>query len=168
MCYRAIITSPEQLVKPGREFEKLLQKPTFASQIMGLVFNEAHCISSWGEFHSEYKELECLQYILPCYVPFMIASATLMADTLRDVKSLLHMHLENLLIVHMSTDRPNIKICVQKIRYSLSSYVDLAFLVPTGWTPADQVPQKFLIFFDSIQDAIGAAKYLQSRLPPEL
>jgi hypothetical protein len=67
----------------------------------------------------------------------------------------------------MSTDQPNIKICVHKIRYSLSSYMDLAFLIPTGWTPGDQVPPKFLIFFDSIQDAIGAAKYLQSWLPPD-
>ncbi|KAG1724779.1 hypothetical protein EDB19DRAFT_1834031 [Suillus lakei] len=46
--------------------------------------------------------------------------------------------------------------------------MDLGFLVPAGWTPGDQVPQKFLIFFDSIQDAIGAAKYLQSHLPPGL
>ncbi|KAG1803054.1 hypothetical protein EV424DRAFT_1277392, partial [Suillus variegatus] len=65
MRYRAIITSPEQLVKAGGEFEKLLQKPTFASQIMGFVFDEAHCITSWGEFRSEYKELERLRYILP-------------------------------------------------------------------------------------------------------
>ncbi|KAG2036946.1 hypothetical protein BDR03DRAFT_934278 [Suillus americanus] len=82
MCYHAIITSPEQLVKAGGEFEKLLWKPTFASQIIGFVFDKAHCITSWGEFRTEYKELECLQYILPCYVPFMIASATLMPNTL--------------------------------------------------------------------------------------
>ncbi|KAG1766501.1 P-loop containing nucleoside triphosphate hydrolase protein [Suillus placidus] len=112
MRYRAIITSPEQLVKPGGEFEKLLQKPTFALQIMGFVFDEAHCITSWGEFCNDYKELEHLR--------------------------LLHMRSENLLMVHMSTDKPNIKICVHKIRYSLSSYADLGFLVPTGWTPGDQ------------------------------
>ncbi|KAG2341217.1 hypothetical protein BDR05DRAFT_888523, partial [Suillus weaverae] len=63
-------------------FEKLLQKPTFALQIMGFVFDEAHCITSWGEFCNDYKELECLWYILPCYIPFMIASATLTPDTL--------------------------------------------------------------------------------------
>ncbi|KAG2139342.1 hypothetical protein DEU56DRAFT_735811 [Suillus clintonianus] len=143
-------------------------EPMFASQIMGFVFDKAHCITSWGEVCNEYKELERLRYILPCYVPFMIASATLTPDTLQDVQRLLHMHSENLLMVHMSTDRPNIKICVRKIRYSLSSYVDLGFLVPTGWTPGDQVPQKFFIFFNSIQDAMGAAKYLQSCLPPEL
>ncbi|KAG2154426.1 uncharacterized protein EDB93DRAFT_1081486 [Suillus bovinus] len=79
---------------------------------MGFVFDEAHCITSWGEFCNEYKELECLRYILPCYVPFMIMSATLTPDTLRDVQRLLHMRSDNLLMVHMSTDRPNIKICV--------------------------------------------------------
>ncbi|KAG2072887.1 hypothetical protein BDR04DRAFT_1012452, partial [Suillus decipiens] len=82
MHYCAIITSPEQLVKAGGEFEKLLWKPIFASQIMGFVFDEAHCITSWGEFCTEYKELEHLWYILPCYVPFMIALAMLTPDTL--------------------------------------------------------------------------------------
>ncbi|KAG2072888.1 hypothetical protein BDR04DRAFT_982379, partial [Suillus decipiens] len=50
-----------------------------------------------------------------------------------DVQRLLHMCSENLLLVHMSMDQPNIKICVCKIRYSLLSYPDLAFLIPTGW-----------------------------------
>ncbi|KAG1764951.1 hypothetical protein EDD22DRAFT_978919 [Suillus occidentalis] len=121
MHYCAIITSPEQLVKAGEEFEKLLQKPTFTSQMIGFVFDKAYCITSWGEFCSEYKELEHLQYILPCYVPFMIASAMLIPNTLQDVQ-----------------------------RYSLSSYMDIAFLIPTGWMTGDQVPPKFLIFFDSI------------------
>ncbi|KAG1798864.1 P-loop containing nucleoside triphosphate hydrolase protein, partial [Suillus plorans] len=90
MKYRAVIVSPEQLMKPGGEFEKLLRKPLFAQQIIGVVFDEAHCIATWGEFRPEYKELERLRYILPCYVPFMLASATLTVDNLAHVKRLLH------------------------------------------------------------------------------
>ncbi|KIM63649.1 hypothetical protein SCLCIDRAFT_116855 [Scleroderma citrinum Foug A] len=78
------------------------------------------------------------------------------------------MHSNNLIIIHRSSDCPNIRIGVKKIQYALSSYVDLAFLIPKGWKVGDPPPPKFLIFFDDIQDAIGAANYLRSHLPPEL
>ncbi|KIJ62204.1 hypothetical protein HYDPIDRAFT_94679, partial [Hydnomerulius pinastri MD-312] len=70
--------------------------------------------------------------------------------------------------VRRSSNRPNIKIGVKKIKYALNSYADLAFLIPTGWKAGDPLPPKFLIFFDDIQDAINAAPYLRSRLPLEL
>ncbi|KAI9460697.1 hypothetical protein HD554DRAFT_1982085, partial [Boletus coccyginus] len=55
-----------------------------------------------------------------------------------------------------------------KIKYTLSSYADLAFLIPTGWKAGDLLPPKFLIFFDDIQDAINAARYLRSCLPAKM
>ncbi|KAG1889560.1 P-loop containing nucleoside triphosphate hydrolase protein [Suillus subluteus] len=167
-CYRAIITSPEQLMKPGGEFEKLLRNVNFASKLIGIIFDEAHCIVTWGEFRAEYKELERLRYILPCQVPFIVASATLTSDALRDICRLLHIRPENLATIHVSTDRPNIKIGVRKIKYSLTSYADLAFLIPASIKLDDPPPPKFLVFFDSIQDGINAAKYLRARLPPDL
>ncbi|KAG2344669.1 hypothetical protein BDR05DRAFT_947343 [Suillus weaverae] len=162
--YLAVIVSPEQLMKPGGEFEKLLRKPEFVSDIIGFVFDEVHCITSWGDFRPEYKELQCLRYILPCYVPFMMVSATLTPIDLSHGKRLLHMRSENLVTIQMSIDRSNVKLCVRKIKYSLSSYQDLAFLIPDGWSNSDPIPPKFLIFFDNIQDTIAAAKILQKRL----
>ncbi|KAG2148115.1 P-loop containing nucleoside triphosphate hydrolase protein [Suillus clintonianus] len=168
MKYLVVIVSPEQLMKPGGEFEKLLHKPEFASQIIRFIFDEAHCITSWGEFRPEYKELQRLRYILPCYVPFMMASATLAPSDLSHAKRLLRMRAENLVTVKTSIDRFNIKLCVRKIKHSLASFQDLAFLIPDGWKNNDPIPPKFLVFFDSIQDAIAAAKSLQKRLPVEM
>ncbi|KAG2743438.1 P-loop containing nucleoside triphosphate hydrolase protein, partial [Suillus brevipes Sb2] len=166
--YLAVIVSPEQLMKPGGEFEKLLRKREFASDIIGFVFDEAHCITSWGDFRPEYKELQRLRYILPCYVPFMMASATLTPIDLSHGKRLLRMRSENLVTIRTSIDRSNVKLCVRKIKYSLSSYQDLAFLIPDGWSNSDPIPPKFLVFFDNIQDTIAAAKTLQKRLPLDM
>ncbi|KAG2079381.1 P-loop containing nucleoside triphosphate hydrolase protein [Suillus cothurnatus] len=165
MKYCAVIISPEQLMKPGGEFEKMLHKLEFASRVIGIVFDEAHCITSWGDFHPEYKELQRLRYILPCYIPFMIASTTLTPHDLAHVKRRLRMRTENLVTIQMSVDRSNIKLCVRKIKYTLSSYQDLAFLIPDGWNIGDPSPPKFLVFFDDIQQAIAAAKTLQDQLP---
>ena len=166
--YHAIIVSPEQLMKPGGEFEKLLTKPEFVSHIIGFVFDEAHCIISWGEFWPEYRELQWLRYIVPHRVPYLVTSATLTPESLSEVKRLLHLHLENLLAVHTSTNRPNLALCVRKIKYTLSTYADLGFLIPLGWQAGDPLPPKFLVFFDDIQDVINATKFLQSRLPIHL
>jgi hypothetical protein len=91
----------------------------------------------------------------------MLASATLTVDNLTHVKWLLHMHSDKLLTIQTSVDCANIKLCVRKIMYSLSSYQDLSFLIPDGWKDGDPIPPKFLIFFDDIQDSIPAAKTIQ-------
>ncbi|KAI5980764.1 P-loop containing nucleoside triphosphate hydrolase protein [Pisolithus albus] len=163
--YNAIVISPEQMMKPNGDFERLLKNSLFASRVISIVVDEAHCLTQWGDFRPEYRELGRLRYILPASIPFMLASATLTKDTLNDTLRLLHMHSDNLVTIRQSSDRPNIKIGVQKMRYSLGSYADLAFLIPPGQKVGDSSPPKFLIFFDDIQDAIGAANYLRSRLP---
>ncbi|KAG2064807.1 hypothetical protein BDR04DRAFT_1034381, partial [Suillus decipiens] len=86
----------------------------------------------------------------------MIASATLTKYTLANVVHLLHMHTDKLTAIQHSKDHPNIKIRVQKIKHALSSYNDLVFLILAGWKRENGPPQKFLIFFDDIQDAINA------------
>ncbi|KAI6011404.1 P-loop containing nucleoside triphosphate hydrolase protein [Pisolithus microcarpus] len=164
--YRAIIVSPEQLMKPSGEFEKRLKNPLFTSRIISIIIDEAHCLTDWGEFRPEYKELRRLRYVLPMSIPVMIASATLTKDSLTNALQLLHMHPSRLVTIRRTTDRPNIKIGVKKIKYALNSYADLAFLIPPGWKDGDPLPPKFLIFFDDIQDAINAAQYLRRRLPP--
>ncbi|KAF8448774.1 P-loop containing nucleoside triphosphate hydrolase protein, partial [Boletus edulis BED1] len=166
--YRAIIVSPEQLMKPGGGFEKLLRSPDFVSHIVGFIFDEAHCIASWGEFRPEYRELHRLHYILAHRVPYMITSATLTPDTLTEIKKGLHVRTSNLVTVHTSTDRPNIYLCIRKINHTLSTYADLGFLIPEDHKDGvpSPVPPKFLIFFDDIQDSINAAKFLRNRLPP--
>ncbi|KIM60426.1 hypothetical protein SCLCIDRAFT_16348 [Scleroderma citrinum Foug A] len=159
--YRAIIVSPEQLMKPGGEFDKLLTKPEFVSHIIGFVFDEAHCIISWGEFQPEYRELQWLRYIVPHRVPYLVTSATLTPESLSEVKRLLHLCSENLLAVHTLTNQPNLVLCVWKIKYTLSTYTDLGFLIPLGWQAGDPLPLKFLVFFDDIQDAINTTKFLR-------
>ncbi|KAG2065822.1 hypothetical protein BDR04DRAFT_1031771, partial [Suillus decipiens] len=71
-------------------------------------------------------------------------------------------------MIHHSSDCPNIKIGVRKIKHALNSYASLAFLIPTGWKVGDLPPPKFLIFFDSILEAINAALYLHKCLPSDM
>lgn len=80
--YRAVIISPEQIMKPNSDFETLLKDQLFTSQIISIVIDEAHCVADWEDFRPEYNELRCLRYTLLTTVPIMIASATLSKETL--------------------------------------------------------------------------------------
>ncbi|KAI6002190.1 hypothetical protein F5J12DRAFT_894271 [Pisolithus orientalis] len=67
--------------------------------------------------------------------------------------------------MHQSSDQPNIKISVKKIKYALNSYADLMFLIPPGFKVNDPSPPKFLIFFNNISDLISAACILWHQFP---
>ncbi|KAG0701803.1 hypothetical protein DFH29DRAFT_805802, partial [Suillus ampliporus] len=124
--YYAIAVSPEQIMKPNGDFEKLLKDPLFSRYLVSIVIDEAHCVTEWGEFRPEYQELGHLRYILPSNALIMITSATLTKASLTSTTRLLHMHADKMITIRQSSDHPNIKIGVRKIKYALNSYADLS------------------------------------------
>ena len=153
-------------MKPDGEFEKLLRKKHFVDRVIAIVLDEAHCIMTWGKFRPEYKEFGRLRFTLTHHVPYLITSATLTPETFHGVMKVLDPHRkDDPITIQTYTDRPNIKLCVRKIKHPLASYRDLLFLVPKDWKPGDPAPAKFLVFFDNIQESILAAKTLQAHLP---
>ena len=105
--YQTVIISPEQLMKPGGEFEHLLQKWTFTDRIVSIIVIEAHCISMWGTFCTKYREVGHLHHILLKTIPTMATSATLPLVVLNDVKDILRLQSNNTQILHCSVDQPN-------------------------------------------------------------
>ncbi|EPT00445.1 hypothetical protein FOMPIDRAFT_1088545, partial [Fomitopsis schrenkii] len=75
--YRAITVN-------GGGFEKLWKNDAFTSRLISIIWDEAHCISTWSEFREEYKDAYRLRYLLP-RTPFYLASATFDYDIKRDV-----------------------------------------------------------------------------------
>ena len=155
-------------MKPDREFKQLLKNPLFVSQIISIVIDEVHCLTDWGEFRPEYRELRRLRYILPSTLPLLVVSATITKSTMDDITRLLHMQKDRTVVYRQSSDRPNVKIGVRKIKYALGTFADLTFLIPAGIKVGDPPPPKFLVFFNNIPDSIEAVAVLCRRLPLEL
>ncbi|KAJ6458557.1 P-loop containing nucleoside triphosphate hydrolase protein [Mycena vitilis] len=165
--YSVVATNVETLMQQDGGFERLWKKPDFTSRLISLVWDEGHCASTWAGFRPEYKHVSRLRFLIPRDIPFLIVSATLPPAVLSDVMHNLQVSPKKCTIIRRSNDRPNIHLVVREMKYSMSSYKDLAFLIPEDWKPGDPLPSKFLIFFDSIADSIEAAKFLRARLPPE-
>ncbi|KAM6488800.1 P-loop containing nucleoside triphosphate hydrolase protein, partial [Amanita muscaria] len=89
--YRAIIVNPEELMRPKGGFEKLLSDKTFNNHIISIVIDEAHCISQWGTFRPEYREIGRLRYLQHKLCPILATSATMSAGVIDDVKKVLRL-----------------------------------------------------------------------------
>ncbi|KAF8838497.1 hypothetical protein BDN67DRAFT_991270 [Paxillus ammoniavirescens] len=86
----------------------------------------------------------------------LFVAPTFTKHTLGDITRLLHMHHDKTIRVYCSSDQPNIEIGIRKIKYVMSSFADLAFLIPDGIKVGNPPPPKFLIFFDDIPNSIAA------------
>jgi superfamily II DNA helicase RecQ len=102
--------------------------------------------------------MEQLHYIVPLDIPFYITSATLPSPVLQDIRDLLQIR-DDAYLFCCSNDRPNIHLMVHELKYSQSSFQDLAFLIPEN-VSVENLPIEFLIFFDNIANSIEASKYL--------
>jgi len=67
-----------------------MESCTFISRVLNVVFDEAHCISQWGDtFWNEYAHVSKLRWFLPDML-FYVTSATLPTAIFEDVQEKLH------------------------------------------------------------------------------
>ncbi|KDQ31886.1 hypothetical protein PLEOSDRAFT_1028795, partial [Pleurotus ostreatus PC15] len=163
--YRAVIINPEILMSPACAL--LWKNRKFTATILNFVFDEAHCVSQWGSFRRDYLHLGTLRFILPDTIPFFVVSATLPPPVLTEVSAILRLRPGRTKHFIRSNDRPNIALIVRQMKYTVTSYQDLAFLIKDGWKTGDAAPEKFVVFFDSTRETEDATHFLQSRLPKE-
>lgn len=159
-------------MKDRGAFEKLWKIQTFCDDLLSMVLDESHCVSLWGDFRPEYREIYRLRYLIPDTVPFFLASATLPTPLFKDVTQTLHIEPRTCEIVRRSVDRHNISLTVRKIERPANSFEDIFFLLPEDCTPAgcrehDKTFEPALIFVDNITEGVNMGDILRSKLPAE-
>lgn len=136
----------------------------FMRGLINIVFDEAHVIQDWGgTFRPEYMKLGPLRYTMARRIPYHLGTATLSPSSEASLKT--HLSLGDTETIRLDTDRKNIFYRVQKMKYPVNSYRDLAALVSVK--PNSPAPKKFLLFFKSRKAAQEGATFLRSRLPKE-
>lgn len=154
----------ELLMKPGGFVEKLWENKSFRKRLLGIIFDEAHCISTWGHFRTQYRDSCRLRYLVND-VPFFATSATLPGPILEDMCSVLGFQKSNTVFFHRSNDRPNVFLGIHRMRHPKSSFEDLDILLPQKWMEGDPPIPKILVFCDSIRATQAACAYLRMKLP---
>ncbi|KAB5592160.1 hypothetical protein CTheo_4425 [Ceratobasidium theobromae] len=162
--YQLVVAAPEYIAEDSR-FLRLWRSSAFTSQVKRLIFDEAHCISQWGDFRKSYKNLCFLRYIMPLAV-ILVLSATLPPLILTEIQSLLGLP-RDIPTIQRSNDRHNISLVVRQMQHSLRSLHDLAFLFPTNFSSSSQPPPKFMIFMETKDLCQRATRFLWQRLPKD-
>ena len=165
--YNVVVINPE-LLMGSKEVEVLWRKSKVTKRLLNFIFDEGHCISQWGKFRDEYRNVGLLRYLIPETVPFYAASATFPQSVLHDVSEVLRLRPGKTERIIRSNDRPEIGLMARGLVFPAKSFRDLAFLIPDNFKEADLPPPKFVIFFDNTKKAERAARYLRRRLPPSL
>jgi superfamily II DNA helicase RecQ len=93
--FRFVVVGPEIIMQKKGHFQKLWKDKQFSKKVMSVVFDEAHCISKWGSFWPDYKELGNLRYMLPNNVHFYVTSTTLAKTVLADINGILQLRKDN-------------------------------------------------------------------------
>ena len=151
-------------MRPNGGFEKLFRDKTFNQHLISIIIDKAHCISQWGSFRSEYRDIGRIRHLQHKLCPILATSATMSSAVIKDVKNVLHLQTENLFTSQCSTDRSNISILVRPILNPIHTFRDLTFLL-CNWKPGSPPPPKFIVFFDNINTSIQAGLFLRTLLP---
>lgn len=148
------------------DFRTLLSSPLFARRICAFVIDEAHCIEAWGlsKFREMYARLGTLRAFVGENIPFLITSATLPPSTLTFIHQVVHLEPSKTFYINLGNDRQNITWNVRNMDGGRSNVEALEFLLPKEQS-GDL--EHGLVFFDSIEDAMNAHRWLTSKLPPE-
>ena len=151
-------------------FMELWLDPQFQKKINHLCFDEAHCISQWGQdFRLVHLQIGHVFSSLGGTVPFFFTSATLCQSTLRDMLKISGLS-GSTEVNQRSNDWPNIHLCVHPMKFMLQRCFGLTFLIPLdvrmnnqAWIEANI--SSFLVYCNSCLNMICTARFLWSCLP---
>lgn len=171
--YTHILMGPEQAASP--EVRSAMRVPEFQRSVGMVAIDEIHLLVDWEQFRTDYVLLQELRRIVPHQTVWFGCSATLTADTEREVKNKAGFRAESeptrgLEIIKTSVNRPEISLSVVKIkRNKLSDFSPLLFLLNEAVdksSPEDKVKAipKTIIFADSYRVVNAVADYMINAL----
>ena len=145
-------------------FRELMKSSDFCNNLVGIVVDEAHCISQWGgDFHVAYGKLGDLRSYVPTNVPILATSATLAPAALKEVQHQLQIDSSNMFFLNLGNDRPNITPSVIEMQNS-SDYSALLPLIGQDVTGPADLP-KAIIFTNTIPRMLEILRFLEEHLP---
>lgn len=155
-------------------FWALWKKTSFANGVLRIIIDEAHCVYGWGStFRASYLKLSHLVQLLRHQNPnvqWYLTLATLNLSMIQETLDALQLPqltfpLSNSTVCweQRSTNRSNLYYAVQIMKHSKESCQDLAFLVPEGLLETDPHPKRFLVYCNTRNDTVRAARFLHAR-----
>ncbi|KAL9935182.1 hypothetical protein V8E36_006258 [Tilletia maclaganii] len=147
----AVLISPEMALTT--RFLELFNDAAFCKRLGGLIVDEAHVITDWGEksgFRDKFLHLSELRH--RAGVPALAMSGTLPAAYRRNLCR--YLELRNLKVMDLGVDRPNICIQIAAMVHPANSFRDLLAFLPELWPATNEAPPTPTIIYINDKTAI--------------
>jgi superfamily II DNA helicase RecQ len=143
--FRVLLASPEMCLQHP-SFSALLRSQDFASTVITIVVDEAHCIEQWGTFRTQFKSIGKLCSIINPKCPILATTATAPPVVRTTIRKTLHFHSKSTFFLNLGNDRHNITHSIVKIE-SVSDFSALKSV--HLHTPSDEPLPRSMIFVDN-------------------
>ncbi|KAJ7679453.1 P-loop containing nucleoside triphosphate hydrolase protein [Mycena polygramma] len=143
---QVVYVCPEMLESPS--FARLLHSPTWRRRLSAVYIDEAHLIYETHHWRPSYSRLHLLRHILGDDIPFIGLSATC-PEQYREALVMFAGFRKDYTLINLGNHRPELSIIILPLLHDISSFQDLAFVVPFGCRISDIV--KTLIYCDDLE-----------------
>lgn len=149
------------------EFRKWLTSGKTTANIIGVIVDEAHCISQWGgDFRPDYGNIEKIRSLMPLGTPVLATSATLPPAALEEINAKLHINIGTTYFINLGNDRPNISTEIHEIKGSTDFDALYQYFPENVTSPADL--QKTLIFTNVVNHTQQICRQLRKHFGHQL
>ncbi|KAJ7652375.1 P-loop containing nucleoside triphosphate hydrolase protein, partial [Mycena polygramma] len=124
---QVVYVCPQMLESPS--FARLLHSPTWRRRLSAVYIDEAHLIYETHHWRPSYSRLHLLRHILGDDIPFIGLSATC-PEQYREALVMFAGFRKDYTLINLGNHRPELSIIILPLLHDISSFQDLAFVVP--------------------------------------
>ncbi|KAJ7609516.1 P-loop containing nucleoside triphosphate hydrolase protein, partial [Roridomyces roridus] len=156
-----IYVCPEMLESPT--FARVIHTAGFSERLVALFLDEIHLGKESRDWRPSYQRIFRIRPIVGMDVPLVLLSATLPESYRAHFMSEIGLSADYKLI-NLGNFRPELSTVILRIEHPLTSFLDLAFLLPHGSTPASLRQLPTLIYCDDCDMLTSMFWWFQERL----
>jgi superfamily II DNA helicase RecQ len=157
--YHIIYICVEMLEGPS--FAKVLHSETFQKLLLAIFIDKAHIVHKSASWRPAYTRLIMLRALIEHHIPFVAISATLPSPYQELLIAYTGLHWDYTLI-NLGNHRPELSTVVIPMKHEISSFWDIAFLIPFGSQVSDFEPT--IIYSDNLDVLTAMFWWAQGQL----
>jgi hypothetical protein len=157
--FRVVYVCVEMLEGPS--FARIIHSIPFQRKLLGIFVDEAHLLHDSANWRPAYTRLAALRKVVGEHIPLTAISATLPTPYRQSLLSYAGLN-PSYHLINLGNHRPELSTVLIPMKNPVSSFQDLAFLLPSGTSASDM--DGTLIYKDDLDILTSMFWWFQQRL----
>ncbi|KAJ7750919.1 ATP-dependent DNA helicase [Mycena maculata] len=142
-----VYVCPEML--ESLSFARLIHSKSWQGRISGIYIDEAHLIHQTHVWQPPYSRIYLLRNIIGHDTPLIALSATCPEQYRNSLVMFAGLH-PNYTLINLGNFRPELSTIILPMKHDISSFLDLAFILPFGCSESSLAKVKSIVYCDDL------------------